>query len=379
MLKLKLKVKSDMKKILILTNYLYGTLRFQTELIQKLGSKYEVVICGPKSEYQTELNKLGVKRYYELPINRRGKNIFEDLFLIFNYIKLIRNVRPNLVLSYSIKPNIYGSIAARILKVNYINSINGLGSTFIKKNILQKMIIFLYKIALKKSECVFFQNEYGIKLFKENRILNSKHLLTPGSGVNTDKFPYVEYHEEDKIIVNFIGRIMHDKGVNEFISLAKYITDKYPNKYEFRLIGKIENTENEFISIFKDLEKNAGIKYLGFRLDIYDLIRQSNYLVHPSYSEGMSNVVLESAATGRIILASNIPGCKEAVENGKTGFLFEPHNYKDLIEKFETALKLTIEEKKEMAYLASQKMKENFDKDIVTNIFITEIRTILNE
>lgn len=364
------------KKVLILTNYIYGTLRFHSELISSLLEEHEVYISAPKHEYNAVAENMGCN-VIPTEINRRGKNPVQEIKLIKKYIDIIKEVEPDIVLTYSIKSNTYGSIACRLTSTPYINNINGLGSSFLDKGLIKKIVILLYKIALKKSSCVFFQNTYGLELFNSLKILKTKCRMVPGSGVNLQKFPYTDYPDEKSgIKFNFIGRVMQDKGIEEYLKAAEYIKNKYSNT-EFRIIGFIEESEIKYKEIIKGYEKKGIVKYLGHRTDIEKIIKESHCLIHPSYSEGMANVILETAAIGRAIIASNIPGCREAVDENKTGYLFESKNVSKLTEKIEMFLSLSATERKQLGVNGHGKMSNEFDRNIVVDAYLEEIKRVI--
>lgn len=365
------------KRVLILTNYIYGTLRFHRELITSLLEEHEVYISAPDHEYNAVAEKMGC---YVIPteINRRGTNPIQEIRLLKSYINIIKEVKPDIVLTYSVKSNTYGSIASRLLSTPYINNINGLGSSFLDKGLIKKIVIFLYKVALKQSNCVFFQNSYGLELFDSLKILRSKYRMVPGSGVNLQNFPYSEYKDEkDGIIFNFIGRVMRDKGIEEYLKAAEYIKNKYPET-EFRIIGLIEESEIRYKGLIEEYENKGVVKYLGHRSDVEMLIKESHCLIHPSYSEGMANVILETASTGRAIIASDIPGCQEAIEDSVTGYLFKPKSVLELTEKIEKFLNLSTFERKQLGSYGQKKMCKDFDRNIVVNAYLEEIKRVIN-
>jgi len=313
-----------MKKILILANSDIVVYNFRKELIEELIHQgYEVYISLPYGILVDKLIKLGCK-FIETPIDRRGINPLKDLKLVRNYSKIIDEVKPKCVLTYTIKPNIYGGFVCKSKKIPYITTITGLGSTFNHK-FLKKFVTTLYKFSLNKSNCVFFQNESNLKIFVENNILkNVKYELVAGSGVNIKDFNFVEYPTESNgIIFNYVGRIMRDKGIEEYLYASKKIREKY-NNVIFYIWGYIESTDAKYKEIIESYEKMGYVKYGGYVdsgfLKVH--IANSHCTVLPSYNEGLANVLLESASIGRPLIASNIPGCKEVIENSKNGFTF---------------------------------------------------------
>lgn len=232
----------------------------------------------------------------------------------------------------------------------------------------------MYKVALKKSHCVFFQNKDNIELALNNKIIKGKHRLIPGSGVNLTHFQKCEYPSEGNgLVFNYIGRIMADKGINEYIEAASAIKQKHPNT-TFNIIGFVEPTEMQYKAILEGYEKQGIIKYLGNQMDIRPYIKASHCIIHPSkYGEGMSNVLLESAAIGRPLIASNIPGCKEIINEGVNGYLFAEGSTKEIINKIERFIALSFEEKKQMGTEGRKKVECEFDRNIVVQAYMEEI------
>ena len=290
-------------KILILANNDLGLYNFRKELIQKLLElKNEVYISLPDGPKVKELEKMGCK-YIETNIDRRGTNIIKDLKLLKRYVKIIRQVSPEIILTYTIKPNIYGGIASRLMKTIYIENITGLGTALENAGFVQKITKLLYKIALKKAQCIFVQNTENLKFMKKNIGYANKFKLIPGSGVNLEKFKLLEYPEEnDKIRFLFVSRIMKEKGIEQYLETAKYITNKYKNT-EFHILGFCEQKYEQKL---QELQKEGIIYYHGRQDDIIPYLRKASCLMHPSYyPEGMSNVCLEASASGRPVITTN--------------------------------------------------------------------------
>lgn len=363
-----------MNKILILANSDEGLYNFRKELLEVLLEQgYEVYISLPSGDKIKQLQQIGCI-YIETSVNRRSTNPIIDFNLILNYIKIINNVKPDVVLTYTIKPNIYGSIACRILKVPYINNVTGLGSGFINKLLLTKLLIIMYKISIKKSNIVFFQNSSDMNYMLNHRMVTGKYMLIPGSGVNLDKFEYTPYPPGDKVIFNFIGRVMKDKGIDEFLIAAKTIKQRYSNTH-FNIIGFIEPTQAHYNQIIAEYETNGYVKYYGFQKDVRQLIIDSHCTIQPSHGgEGMSNVLLESAAVGRALIASDIPGCREVIDNN--GYVFLAGDVYDLIDKIERFIQLPYEQKIQMGKMSRQKVEREFNRQIVINTYMQEINNI---
>lgn len=362
-------------KILVLANFGMGLYNFRKELLEELIKQgNDVYISLPNDEYIPKLKKMGCK-FINTNLDRRGTNPLADLKLLLNYVRIIKNIKPDVVLTYTIKPNVYGGIACSITKTPYITNITGLGTSVENKGIIQKITLMLYKLGLKKASCVFFQNKTNQMFFEDNRIVESKTTLIPGSGVNLQQHRFEEYPlNDDKIRFLFIGRIMKAKGIEELLEAAKLIKENYPNA-QFDLIGGIEENYNEEID---NLEKLDIIKYHGQQEDVHSFIKKSHATILPSYHEGLANVLLESASSGRPVLASRVPGCIETYEDGLTGFGFEAMNVDSLVEAIIKFIKLPYDEKSEMGIAGRRKIENEFDRNTVINTYLQEINLITN-
>lgn len=298
-------------------------------------------------------------------------NPIKDMKLILEYWRIIQKLKPDVVLSYTIKPNLYGGIVCRFTNTPYIVNITGLGTAIENSGMLQKMLLKMYKIALAKAECVFFQNSANKEYLSDQGVLKTKYKMIPGSGVNVEKHIFEPYPNtnpyEDRFV--FVGRIMRDKGIEEYLEAAKRVKQEYPNVI-FDVIG---SSDEDYSAVLKELSEKKVIRYLGRQQNIHSFFTQCNALIQPSYHEGMSNVLLEASATGRPVLASNIPGCQEAFDEGKTGFGFKVKDSDDLYKTIIRFLNLSNEQKAEMGRAARNKMEKQFNRQIVIDTYIEEI------
>lgn len=367
-----------MKRVLILVNHDVVIYNFRRELVEELINQgFSVYLSCPYGERIELLKEMGCK-YLPISISRRSINPLVDLKLFLEYVSLFRKIKPDVVLAYTIKPNIYGGIIARLFNTPCLNNITGLGSTFLKDNILRRFLIFLYRLALGKSQCVFFQNKDNLDLALKIRIVRQeKARLIPGSGVNLEYFQISEYPSDiNGLVFNFIGRIMAEKGINEYLEAAKVIKESFPFT-TFNVIGFIEPTETEYKKLLGDYENQGVIRYLGFMADVRPVVQFSHCTIHPSkYGEGMSNVLLESAAMGRPLIASNIPGCKEIIDDGVNGFLFEEGNVEQLISCINKFVQNSHNEKRLMGALGREKVENEFDRRIVVNAYMEVISNL---
>ena len=358
-------------KILILANFDAGLYKFRKELIQELVKEHQVSICVPKGEYTERLVELGCDFIPCELLDRRGKNPFKDLKLLLFYKAIIKTVKPEIVLTYTIKPNVYGGIACGLLGIPYIANITGLGTSIENGGLLSKLTLFLYKLGLNKAKCVFFQNKSNRELFIRKKIIKGRTKLIPGSGVNLIEHCYESYPiNDDNINLLFIGRIMKDKGINELLEAYSEIYKENTN-IALNIIGDYEES---YKNIIEKYQIDSKLTYLGFKDNIHSYIKNSHCVILPSYHEGMSNVLLEAASTGRPIIATNISGCKEIFDEGITGFGCEPQNVDSLKEAIEKFLKLKLENKELMGRLAREKMEEAFDRDNIIKSYLFEIK-----
>lgn len=364
------------KTILILVNHDVVIYNFRKELVIKLLEEgYKVVISSPYGPRIEKLINLGCI-YSEVRIERHGTSVYNDYKLLQKYLKLIKEHNPVVVLSFTIKPNVYGGIAAQLANTPYIANITGLGTSIHNKGLMQKISTTMYKIGLRKANFVFFQNESNYKFFKKMNIFNGKAKILPGSGVNLKEF-YFEPYPKDNTAINFlyIGRIMKDKGIEELLKAAQHVKSKYPH-VEFNLLGF---SENEYDKKLKWYEKNNIIHYHEHQDNVQMFIKNSHAVVLPSYHEGMANVLLEAAATGRPILASNISGCKETFDEGLSGYKIEIKSVKSLIDILIKFIELPYFQKSEMGIAGRIKMEKEFDRNIVVNEYLSNIKTIIEE
>ena len=358
-------------KILVLSNFGMGLYKFRKELLQELIKQYhEVYISLPNDEYVPMLENLGCK-YIESKVDRRGKNPINDLKLLFSYIKMINKIKPDIVLTYTIKPNVYGGLACRITKTPYLPNITGLGTAVENKGIMQKITLILYKLGLKDAKNIFFQNNSNRDFFIEKGIIKNKSIVIPGSGVNIDQHNFEEYPEDkDNIKILFIGRIMKDKGIDELLEAAKQIRNNHKD-IEFHTIGFCEENYQD---LFTDYNKDGIIYYHGQQDDVHEFIKNSHAIILPSYHEGTSNVLLEAASTGRPILASNVPGCKETFDEGISGIGLEVKSVDSLVNAINKFYELPYEEKRQMGIAGRNKIQKEYDRKIVVDAYLEQVK-----
>lgn len=359
-------------KVLFLVNHEIVIYNFRKEIVERLLAEgYEVIISSPPGEKIDELVSMGCQ-FVEVEMDRHGTNFISEFKLIRYYSKLFDEINPDIILGFTIKPNIYGAIAAKKRNIPFVANITGLGSAVENPGMLQRITISLYKFAFTDIQTVFFQNKENRQFFIDNNIAVDKHKMLPGSGVNLEQFHPLEYPSSETTEFVFISRIMKEKGIDQYLEAAEYITDKYPNT-KFHICGFCEE---EYEDILEDHQNRGIITYHGMIRDVRKVFKYMDCIVHPSYHEGMSNVLLEAASSGRPIIASNIPGCKEIFDDGKTGFSFPKKNTKELIKTIERFIHLNNEERKQMGLDGRKKMEQEFDRQIVVEKYLKEIESI---
>lgn len=359
-----------MSKILVLINSSGGLYDFRNEFVEALLQKNEVIISVPDDVRTKELAEEGC-RIITTPINRRGINPIEDLKLYRTYHKMMKELKPDLVITYTIKPNIYGGFCAGRMKIPYIATITGLGSAFDRTGLFLQLIIHMYRAGIKKAECVFFQNAENRGIFQKFGITGKTDRLVMGSGVNLKRHCYEPYPKGEETHFLFVGRVMKAKGILEFVNAAEKL---HSEKVFFDILGYCDEDYQEML---EELEKKGVIRQLGFHTEVHPYLTDASAVVIASFHEGMSNVLIEAAATGRPVIASNISGCMEAFEEGRTGLGFTPGNTEELTQAMEKFLTLSYEERARMGHEARKKMEREFDRKLVTAAYMDEIEKIL--
>lgn len=359
------------KKIVIIANNSSGLYDFRGMLMSELISRGDTVIAlTPFNNRVDELKELGVQ-LIETPINRRGINPTEDFKLLRNYKKVLKELNPALVITYTIKPNVYGGIACRLLKIPYAANITGLGTAFQGNGMLRKLVTFMYKVGLKKAKTVFFENAENRQTFIDERIVKEEQTcLLNGAGVNLERFEVTEYPEENGTTrFLFIGRVMKEKGIDELFETMRLLrADGIDCTLD--VVGGYEEDYSEKI---KQYENEGWLNYHGYQKDVHPFIAVAHCFVLPSWHEGMANTNLECAAMARPVITSNIHGCLEAVEDGVTGFLCEKQNPESLYKVMKRFCGLTFDERKQMGLSARRRMEEIFDKKKVVEDTIANL------
>lgn len=366
------------KRVALISNFFLNLYNFRKELIEALLEKYEVTLLVPmeKEDYERfeDLKSKGCK-LIETPLNRRGMNPFADIKVIRNYTRILKALKPDIAITYTIKPNIYAGIACSRLKIPYISNITGLGTAFQKNGLLRFISVRLYRMGLKNARKVFFQNRTSQKVCESFGIAVGKEAFVPGSGINLSRFEYNDYSNSNENEFLYIARIMKEKGADEFFYAARKMKEKY-EKVSFGVLGFNEENYDELI---KEYSEKKIINFYGWVDNVSDYMEKAGCIVNPSYHEGMSNVCLEGAAMGRVLIASDIPGCQETIDDNVTGFLIEKGSGEALLEAMEKYYKLPIEKKTQMGFAGRKKMEKEFDRRLVVEAYLREVENEIGE
>lgn len=357
-------------KIVILTNNFFGLHSFRKEVVKAiLDAGHEIVISAPLDDKKAYFEEIGCK-LIDTQFNRKGTNPIKDLKLLFLYRRLLKYEKPDVVLSYTIKPNLYGGMACQLCHIPQIVNITGLGSAVENPGWLQKLTMILYKVGLRKARTVFFQNKANMEFCEYHKMVRGDKKLIPGSGVNLSYHSFQEYPEDGIIRFIFISRLLKEKGIEEYLGAAIRVKKRYPNT-EFHIVGPCEDSYNQRISA---LQNDGIVIYHGLQADVRPFIGSAHCTIHPSYyPEGMSNVLLESCAAGRPIITTNRPGCGEIIEDGRTGFLVKAKDVDDLVSVIERFIGLPYQQKILMGNNARKKMEREFDRQIVIDSYLKEL------
>ena len=364
-------------KVIIALNTAWNLVNFRAGLIRALVAEgYEVVAVAPNDEYAPRLAELGC-RFVALPMDNKGTHPGRDLLLFFRFLNLLRRERPDVFLGYTVKPNVYGSLAAHVLGIPVVNNIAGLGAVFIRDNWLTRLVRLLYRTALSRSRHIFFQNNEDMQLFVEHGLVSpGKASRLPGSGIDLDIFSYVPMSplEDRPFRFLLVARLLWDKGVGEYVEAACIIRRNHPNA-TFQLLGFLDVKNPTAVSSTQmdDWVKEGVVEYLGVADDVKPYMAAADCVVLPSYREGVPRSLLEAAAIGRPIVTTDAAGCRDAVDDGVNGLLCRVGNADDLAEKLLRMIAMTPEDRELMGQAGRRKMELEFDEKIVIRRYLEVI------
>lgn len=371
-----------MKRVVIAINTSWNIYHFRAPLIRAFqDAGYEVISIAPHDQFTPRLKQL-VNAHYGIPMQNAGTSVWHDSRLLQRYRKLLKKIRPDILLCYTIKPNIYATLAAASLGIPVINNVSGLGTAFIRQSWLTWLVKHLYRHAFRYSSHVYFQNTEDKTLFEQNRLVKpEKTSLLPGSGINLER-----YHPEgnaasndaDKLQFLLIARMLWDKGVGEFVDAARLVKAQYP-LCRFRLLGPTDVINKTAIDLFtiQGWVEEGMVDYLGEQDDVREAIAVHDCIVLPSYREGMSRVLLEAAAMGKPLIASDVPGCREAIEPGINGLLCQVRDAQDLADNMLRFIRLDALARQEMGTQSRKLAESRFDERIVIRHYLDEVLRLI--
>lgn len=346
---------------------------FRASLVHRLiSSGHEVWVLAPADDYTETLQEMGCTTI-DIKIDRNGTNIFKELRTLIAFYRSIRELRPHIVFSYTIKNNIYSGIACRMLGIKFAPNITGLGPAFNKNDLFNSLIKKIYRFSLQRSFRVFFQNVDDMKVMSEAQIVSTEiATLLPGSGVDVGKFKLEPMPNQSKVRFLLVARMLYDKGVVEFANAAKDLSSTFPHA-EFYLLGPIDQDSKSSVSAdeIKKWEDTGHIKYLGSQRDVRAHLRDADCIVLPTYyREGTPRALLEAASTGRPIITTDMPGCRDVVFDGKTGFLIQPKSTKSLKDALIKFMNLTREQRMLMGLAGRSFVEKSYDEKIVIKAYL---------
>lgn len=371
-----------MSKILISINTSWNVYNFRSGLINALAQHgYEVTAASPTDDYSSRLAELGCV-HLPLPMDSKSTSPLKDLALFWRYLQLLRRERPDVFLGYTIKPNVYGSLAAHVLSIPVINNISGLGTAFIRDSWLTGIVKALYRLALRSSSRVFFQNDDDLNLFVEHKLVQlDQTALLPGSGIDLAKFqpqalPSPFAPRAPRFLL--ITRLLWDKGVGEFVDAARIVKAKFPDA-RFQLLGFVDVDNRTAISrsTIDEWIREGIVDYLGVANDVRPCIAASDCVVLPSYREGTPRTLLEAAAMGKPLITTDVPGCREVVDHEQNGFLCQARNPDDLADKMLDFINLSDSQRTAMGEASRKKVERQFDENIVIESYVETLEEIL--
>ena len=348
-------------KILIITNHSYMLYRFRRELIQALMQEHEVVLSMPFVGHEEDFQAMGL-RCINTDVDRRGINPKTDLKLFRAYRRLLKQEKPDMVITYSIKPNIYAGLACSMAGIPFCANVQGLGTAFQRKGLAQ-FVTLLYKTALRKAKTVFFENEGNAREFLDRKIIPPEKItLLSGAGINLENYPLVPYPENEALHFLYLGRIMKEKGIDELFEAMRRLHGELGSRVILDLVGFFDD---DYEAQVNQLVADGIAVFHGFQTEPRPYYAATDCVVLPSYHEGMSNVLLEGAATGRPLITSNIHGCKEAVNDGESGLLCRVKDADDLYAKMRRMASLTRQERQAMGKAGRVKIEQEFEKSLI--------------
>jgi glycosyltransferase involved in cell wall biosynthesis len=365
-------------RIAIVLNTSWNIYNFRMNFVQALiANGHEVHTIAPVDDYTHFLTEAGCT-HHKVRMDSRGANPIKDSALIVELYSIYRKVKPDVVLHYTIKPNVYGTLAASLLRIPVINNVCGLGTVFLKNNLVSAIAIFLYKISFRFANKVFFQNPDDLKLFTDKKLVPAEAVdLLPGSGIDLKKFEPVNFKRNKKFTFLMISRLISDKGVFEYIDAIKKLQASGVDAH-FQVLGAMDPRHKRGIKteIIEDWINTGTIEYLGTTNNVHKFIAQADCIVLPSYREGTPRTLLEAASSSKPIIATDVPGCNHVVKHDFNGFLCKLKDADDLAEKMKSMSKLEDETLKQFGINGRAKIEAEYDESVVINKYLAALSSV---
>lgn len=362
-------------RVAIVINTSWNIYNFRLGLIGSLKEAgIEVHTIAPKDAY-TELLVTNGCIHTSLKMDNTGSNPFRDFGLFFRLWRIYRCIKPDMIFHFTIKPNIYGTLAASLLRIPVINNVSGLGTVFIQKNMISSLVLMLYRFAFRFPEIVFFQNRQDRQLFIDKNLIKPLRAeVLPGSGVDLSRFIPKNSKRNSQFTFLLISRLIYDKGIQEYIEAVINLKSK-GIKARFQLLGAIDTHHKRGIPAeqLKKWVNNNLVEYLGTTDDVRQFIDTADCIVLPSYREGTPKTLLEAASSGKPLIATNVPGCNNVVENNYNGFLCRKQDARDLAHKMHKMYLLNDQGLQIMGLNSRKKVEKNFDEKIVINKYLESL------
>ncbi len=365
-------------KVAIVLNTSWNIYNFRMSFIRSLLSKgYEVHCIAPKDEYSSRLEGAGC-HFHPVKMDSRGANPIKDFALTIELWSIYRKIKPDVVLHYTVKPNVYGTIAASLLRIPIINNVCGLGTVFLKKDLVSHIAMLLYKISFRFPRKVFFQNEDDLKLFIERKLIPEKSVdILPGSGIDLNHFKPSENPKNQQFTFLMVSRLIYDKGVMEYVEAVRRLKEKGVNA-RFQVLGAPDPEHRRGIPLkmLHDWIASGTIEYLGTTEDVRQFINHADCIILPSYREGTPRTLLEASSSSKPIIATNVPGCTNVVEHNVNGLLCKMKDADDLASKMDEMLNMEEAQRMLFGKNGRQKMESNFDESLVINKYLSALEAI---
>lgn len=372
-------------KIAIVANSSWNIVNYRTNIIRTLQvDGNNITVIAPRDKYTKYIEQLNVT-YIPVEMSGKGLNPYREAITLVTLYKEYRKHNFDLVFHYTIKPALYGGIAARVLGTPYISTITGLGSSFIADNWLTRVVCILYKVSQIGAIKVFFQNNDDKLLFINKKLVpESRSEVVPGSGVNLDKFRVTELPNrsgngnKNPMIFLMVSRLLWDKGVLEYIEASRLVRQRYPN-VKFQFLGEVETDKRTGVppNSLDAWIKTGDLEYLGTTFDVRPFIENSDCVVLPSYREGLPRVLLEAGAMGRPVIATNVPGCRDVVDDGVTGFLCTPKDSNELSNSILKYIELPYLKRMRLATASRKRVERMYDERIVAKMYTDSVKSII--